>query len=193
MHILLLFASTQGQTARIMDHVARRFRLRGHDVTLLQAADPAVATLAETGLAQFDAAILAGSIHAGRYQTELLQAAHGLAGSAPDGLNDLPGLFLSVSLTAAGDDPAEHVELDRLAQGFLTDTGWLGARIAHVAGALKFSSYGFFEYWAMRWIARQRDLQITGKEDVELTDWQSLGATIEGFLAAMELRHRSRP
>lgn len=198
MRFLLLFASTQGQTARIMAHVADRLRLRGHDVTLLQAQElatkkPAETGPAETGLEGFDAVILAGSVHAGRYQTELLQAAHGLVHGAAPGLNALPGLFLSVSLTAAGDDPAEHAELDRLAQGFLSDTGWKGARIAQVAGALRFSAYGFFEYWAMRWIARQRGRPVTGKEDIELTDWQALDATLEGFLAAVELRSKPRP
>lgn len=188
MRFFLLYATTQGQTGRIIDHTAARLRKRGHEVVVWKAEELAADAGNPAALQGCDAAILAGSIHAGRYQTELLQAAHHHA----DRLNAMPGLFLSVSLTAAGDDPAERAELDHLARGFLTDTGWEGARIVQVAGALRFSAYGFFEYWAMRWIARQRNRKITGKEDIELTDWQALDAEIEGYIAAVSIRHKDR-
>lgn len=174
MKVLLLYATTQGQTRKVMRHVADRLIAGGHSVELVPADQ-------DEGLdpARFDAAILAGSIHAGQYQTALIQSAHRHAAA----LNRLPGLFLTVSLTAAGDDPAERAELDRLARGFLTDTGWQAPQIAQVAGALRFSAYGFFEYWAMLWISRRQNRTLTGREDIEFTDWPALDALVEGFLA----------
>jgi len=180
LRFLVLFATTQGQTRKIAQHVADHLTARGQAVTLVQAQADRAPDL--TGI---DAAILAGSVHAGRYQTELVQTARTLA----PGLSARPGLFLSVSLTAAGDDPGERAELDRLAQGFLADTGWQGAKIAQIAGALRFSDYGFFEYWGMRWIARQRGLKAEGRTDLELTDWQGLKALLEGFMAGAAARH----
>ena len=177
MKVLLLYATTQGQTRKIARHIADRLAARQHSVELVPASE-------DEGLdpGRFDAAILAGSIHAGQYQTALLQSAHRHAA----GLNRLPGLFVTVSLTAAGDDPAERAELDRLARGFLTDTGWQNPQIAQVAGALRFSAYGFFEYWAMLWISRRKNRTVTGREDIEFTDWAALDALVEGFMAPLE-------
>lgn len=184
MNLLLLYATTQGQTRKIMRHIADRLVAQGHTVELVAAQGAAPA--ADLDPARFDAAILAGSIHAGQYQTALLQAAHGLAPA----LNRIPGLFLTVSLTAAGDDPAERAELDRLARGFLNDSGWRDPQVAQVAGALRFSAYGFFEYWAMRWIARHRGQQVSGKEDVEFTDWPALDALVDSFVTRAETAGR---
>ena len=177
MKLLLLYATTQGQTRKIMRHIADRLVAQGHSVELVPA-DQAADQAGALEPSRFDAAILAGSIHAGQYQTELLQAAHALSPA----LNRLPGLFLTVSLTAAGDDPAEQAELDRLARGFLNDTGWQTPQIAQVAGALRFSAYGFFEYWAMLWISRQKNRTLTGKEDIEFTDWPALDTLTDGFI-----------
>jgi menaquinone-dependent protoporphyrinogen oxidase len=178
MKLLLLYATTQGQTRKIMRHIADRLVAQGHAVELLPA-DQAADQTGALDLSRFDAAILAGSIHAGRYQTELLQAAHAMSPT----LNRLPGLFLSVSLTAAGNDADERAELDRLAQGFLTDTGWMAPTVLQVAGALKFSDYSFFVYWAMRWIARSRGIDASPGADLEFTDWPALDAAVDGFLA----------
>ncbi len=193
MKILLLYGTTQGQTRKIMRHIADRLAAQNHSVELVPA-DQATGlgtdrttdrtsdrTADRTGgldPTRFDAAILAGSLHAGRYQSELLKVTHAMAPA----LNRLPGLFLSVSLTAAGDEPAERAELERLARGFLTDTGWDALQIAQVAGALRFSAYGFFEYWAMLWISRQKNRTLTGREDIEFTDWPALDALTDAFI-----------
>jgi menaquinone-dependent protoporphyrinogen oxidase len=172
MKFLLLYATTEGQTRKVFRHLADRLVGAGHSVELLDGADA-------EGLdpTRFDAAILGGSLHAGRYQPALLAAAHGQAAA----LSALPGLFVSVSLTAAADDPGERAELDRLAAGFLSDAGWQGAQVLHVAGALRFGAYGFFEYWAMRWIARHRGMAVEGRETIELTDWAALDSAVDAF------------
>ena len=187
MRFFLLYATSQGQTTRIVDHVADRLRKRGHEALICKAQDLGTDTGIDTASHGCDAAILAGSVHAGRYQDELARAAR----HKSESLNGVPGLFLSVSLTAAGDDPAEHVELDRLANEFLTETGWNNARIVQVAGALRFLNDDFFEYWAKRWIARQHDRRVSGRSDIELTDWHALDAEIEGFIASVKPRDQN--
>jgi menaquinone-dependent protoporphyrinogen oxidase len=173
MKLLLLYATSQGQTRKIMQHIADRLESMGHVVSLVDASGNL-----EPGMADIDACIVAGSVHAGHYQKPLAAVAKRQAAA----LSARPGLFVSVSLTAAGNDPEERSELDRVARNFLADTGWEGARVAHVAGALRFSEYGFFEYWAMLWISRRKDRTISGKEDIELTDWQALDALIDEWL-----------
>lgn len=189
MKLLLLYATSQGQTGRIMQHTAERLERAGHAVTLLQAGIDRMPDIAD-----FDACILAASMHAGQYQAALRHAVQAQAGT----LSARPGLFLSVSLTAAGHDAQEHAELAQRVQAFLDETGWQGPQVAHVAGALRFSEYGFFEYWAMRWIARRRqqqdpafaDLDVSGREDIEFTDWAALDMRVDAWMADAE---RDRP
>lgn len=173
MKILMLYATSQGQTRKIMRHLAERFAKAGHSVELLPAAE-------DEGLdpLRFDAAILAGSIHAGRYQPALIDAARRHAPA----LSQRPGLFVSVSLTAAGDDPDDRKELARLVDAFMAETGWQGAESAHVPGAIRFTEYNFFEYWAMLWISRYKGADFTGKEDIEFTDWAALDALADAWL-----------
>jgi menaquinone-dependent protoporphyrinogen oxidase len=171
--ILIVYATTEGQTRKIARHGADHLVAQGHSAEVLAAAEA-------EGLApdHFDAVVLAGSLHAGQFQ----KALRGYAGAHAQALNARPSLFLAVSLTAAGHDTDERAELDACVKRFCDETGWRPGRIAHVAGALLFSEYDFFRYWAMRWIARSRGEQVTGKEDVEFTDWPALDRTLDDWL-----------
>lgn len=170
MKVLIVYATTEGQTRKIARHAADHLAGQGHTVELLAAGEAGDLTLA-----RFDAAVLAGSLHAGAFQ----KALRGFVGTHAQGLSAMPVLFLAVSLTAAGDDPEERAELERCVARFGEETGWRPGQVAHVAGALRFSEYDFFRYWAMRWIARHRDERVSGKEDVEYTDWAALERTLD--------------
>jgi menaquinone-dependent protoporphyrinogen oxidase len=184
MKILLLYGSSQGQTEKIMQHLSQRLSSAGHQPALVKAGADTV-----PDIVSFDACILAASVHVGQFQKVLVETAREQASA----LSARPGLFLCVSLTAAGNDPAEQAELERQVSAFLDHTGWTGPRVAHVAGALRFSQYGFFEYWAMRWIARRKQkqtgefagIEVTGKEDIEFTDWEKLNALVDDWLASV--------
>ncbi|MFN3938820.1 MAG: flavodoxin domain-containing protein, partial [Gemmobacter sp.] len=99
MFVLVLYATTNGQTRKIARHVADRLVALGHSVELLNAADAA-----DLDPGVHDAVVLAGSVHAGRFQNSLAEAMrrHGVKLAAK------PTLFLSVSLTAAGDVAEER-------------------------------------------------------------------------------------
>ncbi|MFN3938441.1 MAG: protoporphyrinogen oxidase, partial [Gemmobacter sp.] len=68
----------------------------------------------------------------------------------------------------------ERAELDALTERFFQEVGWTPRRVAQIAGAVKFTDYDFFRYWALRWIVRNRDPGVTGREDVEYTNWATL-------------------
>jgi menaquinone-dependent protoporphyrinogen oxidase len=169
MKILIVYATTEGQTRKVARHVFDALAKAGHAAELI-AAEEAV------GLdpAMFDAAVVAGSVHGGRYQKELVDWAKA---EAP-GLGKVPTLFLSVSLTAAGQDAQEWEGLRGCVARFSAETGWTPARVEHVAGAFRFSEYDFFKSWAMRWIAAQRDETVRAGEDHEYTDWEALDAAL---------------
>src|SRR5262245_6104663 len=91
--VLVLYASTHGHTAKIADRVVEVLRrtgtsARARTVDTVRAADEPI-----------DAYIIAGSVHAGHHQHELVEwiSEHRTA------LSTHPSAFLSVSLTAADD------------------------------------------------------------------------------------------
>ena len=175
MRVLLACATTEGQTRKIAGFVADRLTALGHGVDLID-----VAGAAPDPLPPFDAAVLAGSVHVGRFQSTL----EGFAGTAAPALNALPCIFVSVSLSAAGDDPEDWAGLTSILQRFQDETGFRPATIAHVAGAFRFSEYDFFRSWAMRWIAHRKGVKVDPHTDLELTDWEALAQTVTDWAAA---------
>lgn len=169
MHIALIFSSTEGQTRKIMQFVQRRLMDLGHQ-TALVSADAA----AGMDLSSYDAAVLAASLHAGRYQAALRD----FATDQWPTLNGLPTLFLSVSLAAAGDAHEDWADLEAITERFATETGWRPNRVEHVAGAFRYEHYGFVKYWALRWIEAKKDPDAIPGEDKEYTDWAKLEQVI---------------
>ena len=173
---LIAYATTDGQTRKIARFAADHLAASGHAVELLNLDD------AEgLDLARFQAAILAGSLHAGGYQKALVHFATDQAAA----LALIPTLFLAVSLSAAGKDAGDWAGLRTCLAEFETMTGWTPGRVEHVAGAFRFSEYDFFRTWAMRRIADQKGEPVDPGKDKEYTDWPALAATLDGWVAGL--------
>lgn len=172
MKFLIVYASTEGHTRKVARYVFEWLAGAGHSAELIGAEEAA-------GLdpSAFDGAILAGSVHIGRYQAALRDYASGAAKA----LGGMPTLFISVSLAAAGTDAEDWKGLEDCVARFRDRTGWTAGRVEHVAGAFRFSEYDFFRSWAMRWIAAQRDDDVTPGEDKEYTDWAALAAVLKDW------------
>jgi menaquinone-dependent protoporphyrinogen oxidase len=165
MNILICYATTEGQTRKIAQAVAE---------TLIKAGKKtALCDLAESGsldARRYDAAILAGSVHIGRYQASLV---HSIANWL-DTLKTIPTGFISVSLSAASDDPKDQADAKACADRLFDETGWTPDLVHHAAGAFRYTRYDFFKRWAMRFIAMQKGAPADTSEDVEYTDWDAL-------------------
>lgn len=173
MKILIAYASTEGQTRKIVQFCADYLSEEGHSVELLQAADAL-----ETDLTRFDAVLLAASVHAGKYQKPLVK----LATQQAETLGRMNSAFMSVSLAAAGTDADDWKGLNDTVDRFAARTGWTPNEVMHVAGAFRFSEYDFFKSWAMRWIASQRDQEVDPHKDKEYTDWEALRTSLDDWL-----------
>ena len=173
MKVLILYGTTEGQTRKIAEFVANRLRDRGDAVTLTDAADAPW----DLRPSDFEAAILAGSLHAGIYQSSLIHFAR----KHHEQLKGMRALFLSVSLSAAGKDPDELKGIAVCADRFRNETGWTNAEVHHVAGAFRFAEYDFFKRWVMKIIAWERNLQTGGVVELELTDWDGLAKIVDDF------------
>lgn len=176
MKILIVYATTEGQTAKVARFAFDRLVAAGHSVALVPAAE---ASGVDPG--GFDGAVVAGSVHGGRFQKEVI----GWARAEARRLDTVPTLFLSVSLAAAGDDAEDWAGLWACIDRFIEETGWTPGRVEHVAGAFRFSEYDFFKSWAMRWIAAQKDHGAPAGEDREYTDWAALDRVLGDWTAGL--------
>jgi menaquinone-dependent protoporphyrinogen oxidase len=175
MRVLICYATTDGQTRKIAEFIADAARKKGHEVDLVDA------NMAEdVDPSRFQAVVLAGSVHIGRYQTALVHRIKRWR----ETLNARPTAFVSVSLSAASDDPHMRAEMDECARHMLQGAGLEPAATLHVAGALRFTQYDFFRRWIMRLIANQQmETPVDPTRDMELTDWDAVAQFIDDFLS----------
>lgn len=165
MNILILFATTEGQTRKISLFMRDRLERAGHKVRLIEASDDI-----DVDPASFDRVIIAASLHSGSYQTPVIAfAVHHHAA-----LNQMNAVFVSVSLSAAGKDPEDVNGLADCLAAFERETGWRPARVEHVAGAFRFMAYDILKRWALTYIAWRKGQSTDTSQDHELTDWEAL-------------------
>ena len=180
MTVAIVYASTHGHTGKIVSRIAEAMRAEGLDVELAEPGQEA-----ERLVAHRDAVLVAGSVHRGSHQPELVDFVR----RHRHLLQERPSAFVSVSLTAADDEDEElKAETRRMVDEFVEDTGWTPDRTAAVAGAFQFSKYSPFERLVMRLIARRHETEIDPWEDLELTDWKA----VEQFTRQFVTRLRSR-
>jgi menaquinone-dependent protoporphyrinogen oxidase len=173
MTILVLFATTEGQTEKIARFSADHLQKQGHPAQI-----HALATLGPTDLTRFSGVILMASVHAGRYQPVFLE----FAKDHRDTLAKMSSLFISVSLSAASDDPEDIDGIRACVEKMIAETGWTPGQVRHVAGAFRFARYDFLKTWAMRWIAAKKDPQAGKGGDTEYTDWDALCRLLDDWV-----------
>ncbi|MDR8393267.1 menaquinone-dependent protoporphyrinogen IX dehydrogenase [Aliifodinibius sp. S!AR15-10] len=161
MKLLIAFGTTEGQTRKICEYIRDEAKKEGVTVSMSDTTGP---HLQPKG---FDAAVIAASVHYGEYQTSLEHFVE----EHSDKLNQIPTLFLSVSLTAASDEPESWKELEQITAKFLEKTGWYPNDVEQVAGALRYSKYNFFKKFIMRLIAQKSGGSTDTSKDHEYTDW----------------------
>jgi menaquinone-dependent protoporphyrinogen oxidase len=166
--VLVLYASTHGQTEKIAQRIAEVLRGRGAAVEL-ERITKQTSELAEP---RYDAVVVGASVHAGHHQGEVvswLKRNRALLAAQPSAL-------FSVSLTAAENTDEAH----ETTQGYLDElaeqTGWTPTLTQRFAGALKFQEYGVATRVLMRLIERRRDPTADLRGDTEYTDWQAVDA-----------------
>ena len=176
MKIFIGYATSEGQTRKIARFAADHLTAQGHAVELLSLED---AEGLEIG--RFDAAILAGSVHAGSYQRALRDFAT-KRGADLAGVDDL---FLSVSLTAGGENAEDWAALQAMVDSLVENSGWAPDRVEHVAGAFRFSEYNLLEKFIMRRIASAKDPTVDTSTDTELTDWARVADILDDWAGSI--------
>jgi menaquinone-dependent protoporphyrinogen oxidase len=184
--ILVLYATREGHTRRIAEHVAADLRLRGltpcvHDA---RASSPFDASA-------YDGAILLASAHVGRHEREMI----GFVKEHRHALEKLPTAFISVSLAEAGAEmegaspekrELSEKEVRELINRFLEETGFLPTHVKPVAGALLYTKYNVLIRLVMKHIAKRSGGSTDTSRDHEYTDWEALDRFVSEFAASLE-------
>lgn len=184
--ILVLYATREGHTARIAEHVAATLRSREIDVDVFN-----VAQLPEGfSLGRYSAAVLAASVHGGGHEREMVA----FAKKQREPLDHIPTAFLSVSLSETTVEdltrPEElraqtQVEVQRILDRFLAETGWRPTRMSPVAGALLYQEYGLLKRFVMRMITKKSGGPTDTSRDYVFTDWVALDRFVDSFATAV--------
>jgi len=167
---LILYATTEGQTARIAERMAQTLRSKGHAVDAFQA------DTAPANLDVYDGVIVGASIHYGRHPGYL----RALVRKHREALTARPSAFFSVSLSAGGPG-ARPASAKRYLDKFLRKTGWRPRQTASIAGALQYSKYGAFKTLLMRMIVGFAGGHTDPSQDYEYTDWDAVERFAESF------------
>lgn len=176
--VLLVYGTTEGQTRKVAEFIADKFAAQGLSAIVADAnhTDP------DPG--EFSAALIAASLHVGRYQASVVdyvRRRHAI-------LNGMPTAFVSVSLAAASDDKDDLDGLARCVAEFEHRTEWRPGEVHHVAGAFRFTQYDFLKRWAMKYIAYRKGQPTDASRDYELTDWNGVAAFVERFADQLKKR-----
>jgi menaquinone-dependent protoporphyrinogen oxidase len=163
--ILILYASSFGQTRRIACALGDRFRLRGHEVEL---ADVAVGIDHLPPPADYDAVVLGSRIQFGRHARGVADyvRAHRAA------LFDVSSAFFSVSMAAsdvrAGTDPNAYM------RAFFDLISWHPLHAAAFGGGLPYRHYGRVVRFVMKQISRVAGRTTDTSRNHEFTDWAAV-------------------
>ncbi len=182
--VLIVYATSEGQTAKIAEMLARRIEGSGASVRIVDLDGEG----ASPDLAPDSAVIVAASVHAGKHQDSAVRFVR----DHLDQLKARRSAFLSVSLYAASTEDGGREHAREQAQSFLDETGWSPDAVQTVAGAVRFSTFSRPWQWIMRGAQRffGKELRRDGWPDLtadrEFTDWPALRRFADDFCTEIE-------
>jgi menaquinone-dependent protoporphyrinogen oxidase len=176
--ILVVYATREGQTAKIAGFLARELQAGGARVELLNAADQQASA---TDLAGFDKVVLGASMHAGTIEKELVSYIR--ANSAA--LHSRTCHFFLVLMAAATEDlqirKRELQDAENMVRRQLPiDVG----PMEMIAGALSYTKYNWFIKWTMKRISAKYGGATDTSRDHEYTDWDQVRRYAQQLLQA---------
>jgi menaquinone-dependent protoporphyrinogen oxidase len=185
--ILVVFATREGHTRKVAEHVAATMRARGDRVDVVDAATVPVGF----DVSRYGGVVLAASVHLGKHEKEMVDFVKAYRA----GLERLQTAFISVSLVEASVEdrtaPFERrakaaEDVKAMVESFFHETGLHPQRVWPVAGALMYREYGVLKRLVMRMIASRAGAETDTSRDHDLTDWEALDRFVASLSAEMD-------
>ena len=176
--VLILYGTTDGHTHKIAAALREALADEGVYAFISDARYGTETVVAE----DYDAVIVAASIHAGGFQRPVRRWVHKQAAE----LNRMPTAFLAVCLGILEKRPETRRALDEIVRRFQQSTAWRPKLIKFVAGALLYTRYNWLKRWIMRRIAAKAGGDTDTTRDFEYTDWTDLRLFAQAFGRSLE-------
>ena len=177
MRILVAYATRHGQTDKVARRIAAELGEQGHSAELRDLDSDGK----NVELSLYRAVIVAAPIHAGGYPPSVVSFLR----REQARLNQLPSAFVSVGLAIASKTSDGRAQTMPLVEKLCARTGFRPAHVELVAGALKYSQYGFLMRYVMRRIAAHEGGDTDTSRDYEYTDWAALAEFTRTFVARL--------
>jgi len=180
--ILVIYATSYGQTAKIAHHVEELLTAAGCEVTLVNAETTPPDLLSQ----DFAAVVVGGSVLFGRHQRVLDRFVR----ANRDYLNAVRSAFFSVSGSAAATNAVSQEKARRQMTDFLRATGWSPAIGRTVAGAVAYTKYNPLLRFVMKRISAKEGLSTDTSRDHEATDWKAVAQFVDDVVVTMPQQRR---
>ena len=179
MRILIVYGTTDGQTAKVAAAMAGAMRSTEVDVDVANAEAPW-----DPDPADYGGVIVAASVHAGSYQRAVLRwvQRHHVA------LATRPAAFVSVCLAVVNRTPKVDAVIRETMQRFFAMTEWQPSETKVVAGALRYRQYNWLKRWMMRRIVAKHGGDTDTSRNYEYTDWRDLVEFAQRFSGSIAPR-----
>src|SRR5262245_14504799 len=187
--VVVFYATREGHTLLVADHIAASLRRRGLTVDMYNVA----ALDGPIDWSRYVTGIVAASVHVGRHEREMVAF---VTQHARD-LERIHAVFVSVSLSQAGaENPSapedrrreSAADARRMIDWFVERTEWRPRKAVPVAGALAYRRYNPIVRFVMRRIARSAGAPTDTSRNYEFTDWSALDSFVGDSIDTARLR-----
>jgi menaquinone-dependent protoporphyrinogen oxidase len=176
-NILILYATREGQTAKVAAKLSEQLSKAGAAVQLINAKDKM--TAAAINLDVFDLLVFGASMHAGGLEQELVDFINSYKAQIEPKVRS----FFLVLLSAATQDSTLRTEwLEDARQKVDEQLQVHFQTIEMIAGALMYSKYSLPLKWIMQRIAKKAGEGTDFSKDYEYTDWKQVEQYSERLL-----------
>lgn len=175
----VFYATKEGHTRKIAEYLASDLCATGVDSVAVNIDSPEARTIDWPGVR---GVVLGASIHTGKHEKEAVAFVREHRAL----LNERPGAFFSVSLSAGSSNPDEVKAAEALAQEFIEDTGWYADDVVCLAGCLAYTKYGMVKRLILRRIAKKEGASTDTSRDHEYTDWKKVTAIADRMAARVK-------
>ncbi len=164
--VLIVFASSYGQTRRIAGRIAELLAKHDIEVDIVDARErkPFVRS------ARWDAVVVGASIIARGHQPTVRD----FIMRNLDDLNAMPSAFFSVSASAGSVHAKNREAAATLRKDFLEEMGWHPSLDVSFAGAINFTEYNWLLRQYMKYAAKLNGGSTDTSRDHEYTDWNQV-------------------
>lgn len=177
--IAIFYATTEGQTSKIAEAIAREFSSMNFATHLVRANDSPWIFEARN----YDGVVIGASVHIGRFPLSFRRQVRENAAE----IRKVPSAFFSVCLGILDKVHPQSRDAERkIVRDFLERAEVRPALQAIFGGAIRYSKYGFLKRMALHAIAQKAGAETRTDRDYEFTDWDEVRKFARDFVDRLE-------